>query len=75
MELPIVCISMVWMKDTEAMCGIGSRLHKAFKAKGFRGKVREDIKWVGRNNIRELRYKGGGRWRWISSIRCGISIG
>ena len=58
MELPIICISMVWTKGTEVMCGIGPRSHKAFEAKGLRGKVQEDIKRMGRNNIREIRYKG-----------------
>jgi hypothetical protein len=43
-ELPIVCIGTVWMKGTEAMCAIGPRSHKAFKANGFRGKAWEDIK-------------------------------
>jgi hypothetical protein len=66
---------MVWMKGTEVVCGIGPRSHKAFEAKGLRGKVWEDIKQVGRNNVRELRYKGGGRWGYIPSTRCGITIG
>jgi hypothetical protein len=61
-ELPIVCVSMVWTKGTEVMHRIGPRSHKAFKAKGFRGKAWKDIEWMGRNNVRELGYKGGGRW-------------
>jgi hypothetical protein len=54
------------------VCGIGPRSHKAFEAKGLRGKAREDIKWVGRDDIRELRHKSGGRWGHILSIGCGI---
>jgi hypothetical protein len=46
-ELSIVCVSMVWMKGTEAMHGIGPRSHKAFKAKGFRGKAQKDNRWAG----------------------------
>ena len=55
MELPIISICMVWAKGSETVCIIGPRSHKAFMAKGFRGKVRKDIKWVSRNNLRELR--------------------
>jgi hypothetical protein len=74
-ELSIIYIGTVWIEDTKVMCGIGPRSYKAFEANRLRGKAWEDIKWVGRNNIRELRYKGGGRWGRIPSIGCRISIG
>jgi hypothetical protein len=38
-EFSVVSIYMVWMKGTEAMCIVGPRLHKASKAKGFRGET------------------------------------
>jgi hypothetical protein len=61
MEPPIISISMVWAKGDEAMCIIGPGLHKATKAKRFRGEVREDIKQVSRNNVGEIRYNSRGR--------------
>jgi len=53
---------------------IGPRSYKAIKADRFRGKMQEIIKRVSGNNIRELRYKGRGRWGHISSLRCRIGI-
>jgi hypothetical protein len=65
---------MVWKKGSKAICTVGPRSHKASKAEGFRGEARKDIKWVGRNDIRELRHKSGGRWGRILSLRGGIGM-
>ena len=54
------------------MCIIRPRLHKASKAERFRGKTWEIIKGVSRDNIREVRNDGGGRWGCIPGIRCRI---
>ena len=74
MELPIVSVCLVWAKDRETMHIVGLRLHKATKADRFRSKMWEIIKRMSRNNVRELRYKGGGRWGHIPSLGCRISI-
>jgi hypothetical protein len=73
-ELPIISVCAVWAKGGKTMCIIWPRSHKATKAKGFRGKMWKDVKWVGRNNVREVRHKGGGRWGHIPGFRCGIVI-
>jgi len=44
---------------------VGPGSHEATKAEGFRGKMWEDIKWVSRNNVGELRYNSGGWWRHV----------
>jgi hypothetical protein len=51
------------------MCIVGPSLHKAGKADRFRGETWKDVKGVSRNNTRELRYKGRGRWGCIPSLR------
>ena len=53
---------------------IGPRSHKALKAKRFRGNAWKNIKQMGRDNVREIRYHSGGRWRHISSLRGRISV-
>jgi hypothetical protein len=63
---------LIWAKDREVMCIIGPRSHKATKADRFRSKTWEIIKRVSRDNVRELRYEGRGRWRGIPSLRCRI---
>jgi len=73
-ELPIVSVHLVWVKDRETMHIIGPRSHKAIKADRFRGKMWEIIKRVSGNNIRELRYEGRGRWGHILSLGCRIGI-
>jgi hypothetical protein len=74
-ELPIVSICMVGMKGAEMMCIIGPRSHKATKVKGFRGKAQEDIKWVSRNDVRDFRDNGRGRWGHIPGLGGRVSIG
>ena len=56
------------------MCIVGPRSYKASKAEGFRGETQKDIKWVGRNDIGELRHNSGGRWGHIPSLRGRIGI-
>jgi hypothetical protein len=73
-ELPITSIRTVWVKGGETMCIIGVRSYKATKAKGFRGNMQKNIKWVGGNNVGELRNKSGGRWRRIPGLGGGIGI-
>jgi hypothetical protein len=51
---------------------IEPRLHKASKAKRFRGKIWEIIKGVSGDNVGEVRNNGGGRWGCIPGIRCRI---
>ena len=74
MKLPIVSVCMVWVKGSEVMCVIGPRSYKATKAKGFRGKMWENVKEVSRNNVRKVRNNSGGRWGCILSLGCRISI-
>jgi hypothetical protein len=74
MELPIVSISMVGAKGSKLVHIVGPGPHKAIQAKGFRGKMWKDIKWVSRNNIRELRHNSEGRWGCIPSLGGRIGI-
>jgi hypothetical protein len=74
-ELPVISICVVGMKDSEMMHIIGPRLHKATKVEGFRGKMWEDINWVSGNNIRELRDNSRGRWGSIPGLGGRVSIG
>jgi hypothetical protein len=69
----VITINMVEAEGSKAMCSVRPRLHKAGKAKRFRGERRKVIKEMGRNNIRELGYKGRRRWDCIPGIRCGIT--
>jgi hypothetical protein len=73
-ELPIVSICMIWMKRGKTMHIIRPRSHKAIKAKGLRGNTWKDIKWVSRDNFRELGHYSGGRWRRIPSLRGRIGV-
>ena len=60
-------------KGGEAMCIVGPSLHKAGKAKRFGGKIGKVIKRMGRDSLREFRYKGRRRWVSILDIRCEVS--
>jgi hypothetical protein len=62
------------VKGGEAVCIIRPSSHKASKANRFRGKTWKDIKGMSRNNTREFRYKGRGRWGHIPSLMCGIGM-
>jgi len=55
----VVSIDTVGAKGGKVICSIRPRLHKAGKAKRFRGKMRKVIKGIGRNDIREVRYRVG----------------
>jgi hypothetical protein len=68
-----ISIDMIGAEGSEAVCSVRPRLHKAGEAKRFRGEMRKVIKGVGRNNVRELRYKGRRRWDCVPHIRCGVS--
>jgi hypothetical protein len=54
---------------------IGSRLYKATKVEGFRGKMQKDIEWVSRNYIGKVRYNSGERWGYILGLGGRIGIG
>jgi hypothetical protein len=73
-KLPIVSVSPIGVKGGEAMCIIRPSLHKASKANRFRGETQKDIKGVSRNNTREFRYEGRGRWGHIPSLGHRIGI-
>jgi hypothetical protein len=73
-ELPIISICTMWMERSKMMCIIRPRSHKASKANGLRGNTWKDVKWVSRDNFRELGYHSGGRWRHIPSLRSRISV-
>jgi hypothetical protein len=72
-ECCIIIISMVRAKRGEVVCTVRPRSHKASKAKGFGGETGEVIKRMGRNSLRELRYKGRRRQGHIPGIRCSVS--
>ena len=74
-ELPVIGIHMVWAKGSKMVCIIGPRSHKAFKAKGARGKAWKDIKQVSGDNVGELRDNSGGRWGHIPGLGGRVSIG
>jgi hypothetical protein len=69
----IISIDTVEAEGGEVVCSVRPRLYKAGEAKRFRGETEKVIKEMGRNDIRELRYKGRRRWGCIPDIRCGVS--
>jgi hypothetical protein len=60
------------VKDGEAVCIIGPRLHKASKAERFRGKIWKIIKGMSGDNVREVRNDSRERWGCILGIGCRI---
>jgi hypothetical protein len=69
----IITINTVRVKGGEAVYSIRPGPHKAGEAKGFRNKMGKTIKGVGRNDVRELRYKGRGRWDHIPGVGCSVT--
>jgi hypothetical protein len=55
LELGGICIGMSGMELSKAMGGIGPRLHKGVKGKGFRGNVGKNVQRMSGNNVREVR--------------------
>jgi len=55
LEFCVIAISTSGVELGEAMGSIQPKAHKGAKVKGFRGNMGEDVKWVGGDDIREVR--------------------